>query len=162
MRNREQVSQEKWLQDLENLDLITSLIRTLLQTLRLWKRLPSLFTGYNMVGSFLYSQVAALDGFKFFEHQFSDMLDIPSTSKSPHEMFGVIAKTYYANKIGIDPQDMYVVSVMPCLAKKYEAARPELSHDDMQDVDTVITTRELAKMLKEANIDLMSLEDEDF
>ncbi len=99
---------------------------------------------------------------KFFEHQFSDMLDIPSTSKSPHEMFGVIAKTYYANKIGIDPQDMYVVSVMPCLAKKYEAARPELAHDDMQDVDTVITTRELAKMLKEANIDLMSLEDEDF
>jgi len=99
---------------------------------------------------------------KFFEHQFSDMLDIPSTSKSPHEMFGVIAKTYYAKKIGIDPQDMYVVSVMPCLAKKYEAARPELAHDDMQDVDTVITTRELAKMLKEANIDLMSLEEEEF
>ncbi len=99
---------------------------------------------------------------KFFEHQFSDMLDIPSTSKSPHEMFGVIAKTYYAEKMGIDPKSIYVVSVMPCLAKKYEAARPELSHDGMQDVDEVITTRELAQMLKEANIDLMKLEDSEY
>jgi len=99
---------------------------------------------------------------KFFEHQFNDMLDIPSTSKSPHEMFGVIAKTYYAEKIGVDPKDIYVVSVMPCLAKKYEAARPELSHDGLQDVDEVITTRELAQMLKEANIDLMYLEESDF
>lgn len=99
---------------------------------------------------------------KFFEHQFNDMLDIPSTSKSPHEMFGVIAKTYFAQKMGIDPKDIYVVSVMPCLAKKYEAARAELSHDGLQDVDEVITTRELAQMLKEANIDLMQLEDEDF
>lgn len=99
---------------------------------------------------------------KFFEHQFSDMLDIPSTSKSPHEMFGVIAKTYYAEKMGIDPKDIYVVSVMPCLAKKYEAARPELSHNGMQDVDEVITTRELGQMLKEANIDLKNLEDGEF
>lgn len=99
---------------------------------------------------------------KFFEHQFNDMLDIPSTSKSPHEMFGVIAKSYYAEKMGIDPKDIYVVSVMPCLAKKYEAARPELSHDGLQDVDEVITTRELAQMLKEANIDLMHLEESDF
>lgn len=99
---------------------------------------------------------------KFFEHQFNDMLDIPSTSKSPHEMFGAITKTYYAEKMGIDPHDIVVVSVMPCLAKKYEAARPELSHDGMQDVDEVITTRELARMLKEANIDLMQLEEDDF
>lgn len=99
---------------------------------------------------------------KFFEHQFSDMLDIPSTSKSPHEMFGVIAKTYYAEKMGIDPKNIHVVSVMPCLAKKYEAAREELSYNDLQDVDTVITTRELAQMLKEANIDLMKLEDGEF
>ena len=99
---------------------------------------------------------------KFFEHQFSDMLDIPSTSKSPHEMFGVIAKTYYAEKMGINPQDIVVVSVMPCLAKKYEAARPELSHDGMQDVDIVISTRELAQMLKEANINLMNLQEEEF
>lgn len=99
---------------------------------------------------------------KFFEHQFPDMLDIPSTSKSPHEMFGAITKTYYAELMGIDPKDIYVVSVMPCLAKKYEAARPELSHEGNQNVDTVITTRELAQMLKEANIDLLKLKGEDF
>jgi NADH-quinone oxidoreductase subunit G len=99
---------------------------------------------------------------KFFEHQFNDLLDIPSTCKSPHEMFGVIAKTYYAEKMGIDPKNIFVVSIMPCLAKKYEAARPELMHDDMQDVDAVLTTRELGDMLKEANIDLMNLKDEEF
>ena len=99
---------------------------------------------------------------KFFEHQFSDMLDIPSTSKSPHEMFGVIAKTYYAQKIGVAPKDIFVVSIMPCLAKKYEAARPELSHNDRPDVDEVITTRELVQMIREANIDLMHLEEDDF
>ncbi len=99
---------------------------------------------------------------KFFEHQFTDLLDIPSTSKSPHEMFGVIAKTYYAEKMGIDPERIYVVSVMPCIAKKYEAARPELSHNGLQDVDEVITTRELAQMLREASIDLMQLKDEEF
>ncbi len=99
---------------------------------------------------------------KFFEHQFNDMLDIPSTSKSPHEMFGAITKSYYAEKMGIDPHDICVVSVMPCLAKKYEAARPELSNDGMQNVDEVITTRELARMLKEANIDLMQLEEEEY
>ena len=67
---------------------------------------------------------------KFFEHQFQDLLDIPSTCKSPHEMFGAIAKTYYAQKYEIDPKKMVVVSIMPCLAKKYESARPELTGDD--------------------------------
>jgi NADH-quinone oxidoreductase subunit G len=99
---------------------------------------------------------------KFFEHQFSDLLDIPSTCKSPQEMFGAIAKTYMAEKMNIDPKNMVVVSVMPCLAKKYEAARPEMGRDGMQDVDIVITTRELAKMLKEAGIDFNSLKDEAF
>ncbi len=99
---------------------------------------------------------------KFFEHQFNDMLDIPSSCKSPHEMMGAVVKTYYAEKMGIDPKDIYVVSVMPCLAKKYESARPELSNNGLQDVDKVITTRELAMMMKEANIDLMTLPDEDF
>jgi NADH-quinone oxidoreductase subunit G len=98
----------------------------------------------------------------FFEQQFPELLDIPSTCKSPHEMFGAIAKTYYAEKMGIDPANMIVVSIMPCLAKKYEAARPELSHDGMQDVDIVITTRELAKMCKEAGIDFDSLDDDEF
>ncbi len=99
---------------------------------------------------------------KFFEHQFPELLDIPSSCKSPHEMFGAITKTYYAEKFGIDPEKLVVVSVMPCLAKKYEAARPELTHEGQRNVDYVVTTRELAKMAKEAGIDFMSLEDEDF
>lgn len=99
---------------------------------------------------------------KFFEHQFPDMLDIPSTCKSPHEMFGAIAKTYYAQKMNIDPKDMVVVSVMPCLAKKYEASRPELSDEYGQNVDYVVSTRELAMMIKESGINFTELEDEDF
>lgn len=99
---------------------------------------------------------------KFFEHQFSDMLDIPSTCKSPQEMFGAVAKTYLAQKLNIDPKNLIVVSVMPCLAKKYEAARPEFGRNGVQDVDIVISTRELAKMLKEAGLDFNSLEDSDF
>lgn len=99
---------------------------------------------------------------KFFEHQFPELMDIPSSCKSPHEMFGAITKTYYADKYGIDPDKMVVVSVMPCLAKKYEANRPELSHDGRQNVDFVITTRELAKMAKEAGVDFLGLDDEDF
>lgn len=99
---------------------------------------------------------------KFFEHQFNDMLDIPSSCKSPHEMFGAIAKTYLAEKLGVKPEDMVVVSVMPCVAKKYEAARPELANEEMKDVDLVITTRELAQMLREAGVDFSSIEDGEF
>ncbi|MGH4118469.1 NADH-dependent [FeFe] hydrogenase, group A6 [Clostridium sp.] len=96
------------------------------------------------------------------EHDYPEMLDIPSTCKSPHQMFGVIAKTYFAEKMNIDPRKMIVVSVMPCLAKKYEAARDELKHDNLRDVDIVISTRELAKMIKEAGIEFTSLEDGNF
>ncbi len=99
---------------------------------------------------------------KFFEHQFPDLLDIPSTCKSPHEMFGAIAKTFYAEKFGIDPKKIVVVSVMPCLAKKYESSREELSNDGLQNVDFVITTRELAMMAREAGLNLVNLPDEDF
>lgn len=99
---------------------------------------------------------------KFFEHQFQDLLDVPSTCKSPHEMFGAVAKTYYAKKFNIDPAKMVVVSVMPCLAKKHEAARPELAEHENKNVDYVITTRELAMMIKETGIDFNSLPDEDF
>lgn len=94
----------------------------------------------------------------FFEHEFNDLLDIPSSCKSPQQMFGAIAKTYFAEKMNIDPKNIIVVSVMPCLAKKYEAARPEMNND----VDIVITTRELAKMIKEAGIHFTSLKDEEF
>ncbi|WP_099187250.1 NADH-dependent [FeFe] hydrogenase, group A6 [Tepidibacter mesophilus] len=99
---------------------------------------------------------------KFLEHQFPDLLDIPSTCKSPHEMFGAIAKTYLAENMDIKPKNMVVVSIMPCVAKKYEAARPELSNDTAKDVDIVITTREFAKMIKEAGIDFESLKDSNF
>lgn len=99
---------------------------------------------------------------KFFEHQFPDLLDIPSTCKSPHEMFGAITKSYYAKKYGIDPKNLVVVSVMPCLAKKYEAARPELTTDGERSVDYVITTRELGKMAREASIDFLNLNEDDF
>ena len=99
---------------------------------------------------------------QFIEHQFPDMLDIPSSCKSPHIMFGAIAKTYYAQKHGLDPKDIAVVSVMPCIAKKAEARRPELSEGEHADVDIVVTTREISAMMKEAGIDFPSLEDEDF
>jgi len=99
---------------------------------------------------------------KFFEHQFHDLLDIPSTCKSPQQMWGAVAKTYLAEKMNVKPENMTVVSVMPCLAKKYEAARPEMSTNGVPDVDIVISTRELAKMIKEAGIDFNSLPEEEF
>lgn len=97
----------------------------------------------------------------FIEYQFPKLVDIPSTCKSPHEMFGAIAKTYFAEKQGIKPENMVVVSVMPCVAKKYEADRPELGAEH-SDVDLVITTREFAQMCKEAGINYMGLEDSEF
>ncbi len=94
----------------------------------------------------------------FFEGQFQDLLDIPSSAKSPMQMFGAIAKTYFAEKINVPREKLVVASVMPCLAKKYEADREELN----QDVDMVISTRELAKLIKQANIDFHALEDAEF
>ncbi|HEY9062931.1 MAG TPA: NADH-dependent [FeFe] hydrogenase, group A6 [Pseudobacteroides sp.] len=99
---------------------------------------------------------------KFIEHQFPELLKVPSTCKSPHIMFGTIAKTYYAEKNGIDPDNIVVVSIMPCIAKKAEAKRPELTKDEHNNVDIVVTTRELGYMIKEAGIDFESLPDSDF
>jgi NADP-reducing hydrogenase subunit HndD len=98
----------------------------------------------------------------FFEEYFPDLKDVPSTSKSPQQMFGAIAKTYFADKIKVNRKDMVVVSIMPCLAKKYECQRPEFSVDGNRDVDFSISTRELAAFIKQANIDLNNLEDEDY
>jgi len=98
----------------------------------------------------------------FFERQFPDMLDIPSTARSPQQMFGAIAKTYFADKIGVKREDMIVVSIMPCLAKKYECQRDEFKTDNNPDVDYSISTRELAHLIKEANMDLKTMEDEDY
>ena len=99
---------------------------------------------------------------KFCEHYYSDFIPNLSSCKSPHEMEGALIKSYYAEKAGIDPKNIAVVSVMPCTAKKFEAGRPELSNGGLQDVDAVITTRELAKMIKTAGIDFANLQDEDF
>ena len=99
---------------------------------------------------------------KFCEHFYPEFLGNLSTCKSPHEMFGAILKSYYAEKNNIDPADIYVVSVMPCTAKKFESEREELAATGFQDVDTVITTRELARMIKESGIDFASLPDEHF
>ncbi len=98
----------------------------------------------------------------FIEHFYPDLLDHISTCKSPQQMFGAIAKTYYAKKIGISAEKMYVVSVMPCTAKKFEAERPEMASSGKQDVDAVLTTRELAHMIKQAGIDFINLSDEKF
>ncbi len=99
---------------------------------------------------------------KYCETYHPDFLPNLSSCKSPHEMTGAMVKTYYAEKAGIDPKDIAVVSVMPCTAKKFEAARPELGHNGLADVDVVITTRELARMIKEANINFNLLPDGDF
>ena len=99
---------------------------------------------------------------KFCETYDPEFIPNLSSCKSPHEMEGAVIKSYYAEKAGIDPASIVVVSVMPCTAKKYEAARPELGHDGLADVDVVITTRELARMIKQAGIDFTRLPDEQF
>lgn len=99
----------------------------------------------------------------FFEHNFPDMIDIPSTAKSPQQMFGAVAKTYMADKLGVKREDLIVVSVMPCVAKKYESQRDEFKVNGNPDVDYSITTRELASLIKQSlGNDFMSLPDEDF
>ena len=99
---------------------------------------------------------------KFCEHYYPEFLPNLSSCKSPHEMTGAMIKTYYAERENLNPRDIVVVSVMPCTAKKFEANRLELGHDGMADVDYVLTTRELARMIKEAGIDFANLPDEDF
>jgi len=99
---------------------------------------------------------------KFCEHNFPEFLDNLSSCKSPHQMFGAVIKSYYAQKADINPADIYVVSVMPCTAKKFESQREEMKGTGYADVDAVITTRELARMIKECGIDFVKLEDEQF
>ncbi|WP_368294389.1 NADH-dependent [FeFe] hydrogenase, group A6 [Dehalobacter sp. TBBPA1] len=99
---------------------------------------------------------------KYVEHAYPEELDHLSTCKSPHTMLGALAKSYYADKIEVDPKDMYVVSIMPCTAKKFEISRPEMQNNGVPNVDAVLTTRELAKMIKEAGIDFVNLKDSKF
>ena len=99
---------------------------------------------------------------KFIEMNYPELLGHLSTCKSPHEMFGAILKTYYAEKAKVNPEKMYVVSVMPCVAKKFERSRKEMKNNGLNNVDAVITTRELARMIKQANIDFVNLEETEF
>jgi iron-only hydrogenase group A len=99
---------------------------------------------------------------KFIEHQYPSLLDNLSTCKSPQQMFGALAKTYYAEKIKVDPAKMVSVSIMPCTAKKFEANRPEMNSSGYQDVDYVLTTRELAHMIRQAGLDFPNLPDDKF
>jgi len=99
---------------------------------------------------------------KFIEHFYPELLPHLSTCKSPQQMFGALAKTYYAEKAGIDPKSIVVVSIMPCTAKKFECQRPEMEDSGYQDVDYVLTTREAAAMMKEAGIDLPSLPNSEY
>lgn len=98
----------------------------------------------------------------FFEHHFPELKEIPSTAKSPQQMFGAIAKNYFAQKLNIAREELVVVSVMPCLAKKYERSREEFSVDGDSDVNISISTRELAQLIRNANIDFLTLTDEPF
>ncbi|MGM0647033.1 MAG: NADH-dependent [FeFe] hydrogenase, group A6 [Bacteroidota bacterium] len=99
---------------------------------------------------------------KFIEHTFPEYLDNVSSCKSPQQMFGTLAKTYYAKQRNLDPKDIVSVSVMPCTAKKFEADRPEMTDSGYKDVDYAITTRELAIMVKQAGLEFMELDDMKF
>ena len=99
---------------------------------------------------------------KFIEHMFPSLLPNLSTCKSPQQMFGALVKTYYAQKKGIDPKDIVSVSIMPCTAKKYEANRPEMRDSGFQDVDYVLTTRELATMITQTGINVSTLKAEKY
>lgn len=98
----------------------------------------------------------------YLEKHHPELIEHLSTAKSPQAMFGAVAKTYYAQRMGWDPHDVVSVSVMPCTAKKYEAARPELGRDGYQDVDFVLTTRELAKLIRYEGMNLATLPDSEF
>ena len=98
----------------------------------------------------------------FFEHNYPDLLEYPSSAKSPAQMFGAIAKTYWAEKMGIPREKLVVVSIMPCLAKKYECGREEFKVNGNPDVDYSISTRELARLIKRANINFAQLPESDF
>ena len=99
---------------------------------------------------------------KFCEHYYPELIENLSSCKSPQQMFGAILKTYFAKKNNIDPKDMVVVSVIPCIAKKFELKRDDQSAAGVQDVDIAITTRELARMIKADGIDFANLQDENF
>lgn len=123
-------------------------------------RLKNALTGKNAILPMVTS--CSPGWIKFIEHEYPNQLTHLSTCKSPHTMLGALTKSYYADTIQVKPQDIFVVSVMPCTAKKFEIARNEMQNYGVPNVDAVLTTRELAAMIKEAGIDFLSLNEEDF
>ncbi|MFA6309308.1 MAG: NADH-dependent [FeFe] hydrogenase, group A6 [Clostridia bacterium] len=126
----------------------------------LLKRLSEALTGKGAVLPMITS--CSPGWIKYVEHTFPEELDHLSSCKSPHTMLGALIKSYYAKKIEVDPKDIYVVSVMPCTAKKFEITRPEMTNDGLKNVDAVLTTRELARMIKDNGIDFKKLSDSEF
>lgn len=126
----------------------------------LLQRLQAALTGGQAVLPMLTS--CSPGWIKHIEHAFPTELDHLSTCKSPHTMMGAVVKSFYAEKIGVDPKDIYMVSVMPCTAKKYEIQRPEMQNGGNANVDAVITTRELARMIRTMGIDFVNLPDGSF
>ena len=126
----------------------------------LLQRLQAVLTGGDAVLPMITS--CSPGWIKHIEHQFPEELDHLSTCKSPHTMLGAVVKSFYAERTAIAPENMFVVSVMPCTAKKYEIQRPEMEVDGNRDVDAVLTTRELARMIKTAGIDFVNLPEGEF
>lgn len=124
------------------------------------QRVSAALTGKNAVLPMITS--CSPGWIKYIEHEFPNELDHLSTCKSPHMMLGALAKTYYAEKIGMDPKDIFVVSIMPCTAKKFEITRPEMFINGMPTVDAVLTTRELARMIRDAGVEFRELPDSRF
>lgn len=126
----------------------------------LLERIKSSFSGKQAVFPMITS--CSPGWIKYIEHTYPQELDHLSSCKSPHMMLGALVKSFYAQKLGIDPKDIYVVSVMPCTAKKFEITRPEMENNGCRNVDAVLTTRELAKMIKDSGVDFTKLEDSQF
>lgn len=121
------------------------------------ERLKDTFTSKNRTAVLPMITSCSPGWIKYVEHQYSDQLSHLSSCKSPHMMLGALTKTYFAGKVGIDPATIFMVSVMPCTAKKFEIIRPEMYNNGLANVDAVITTRELGRMIKEAGIDFRNL-----
>jgi NADH-quinone oxidoreductase subunit G/NADP-reducing hydrogenase subunit HndD len=124
------------------------------------QRVTAALTGKNAVLPMITS--CSPGWIKFIEHEYPTELDHLSSCKSPHMMLGALAKTYYAEKIGVAPEDIFVVSIMPCTAKKFEITRPEMFINGLPTVDAVLTTRELARMIRDAGIEFRELPDSRF
>ncbi|HWQ71785.1 MAG TPA: NADH-dependent [FeFe] hydrogenase, group A6 [Desulfitobacteriaceae bacterium] len=124
------------------------------------QRVKQVFSGQNAVLPMITS--CSPGWVKYVEHAFPDKLGHLSSCKSPHTMLGALAKSFYAEKIGINPEDIFVVSVMPCTAKKFEITRPEMTNNGQVNVDAVLTTRELARLIKEAGVDFRALPESAF